>query len=200
MRSAVQNFRIAARETVEETRQALVTTAKREHARVMQSDPRPARFTRTVDGRQNAPEEAVRADGRIVYDYGRLAEVVQFAMETLFDLSPVLSGEYRSAHRLFVDGVEVRNLAGWNGEGDVVISNSVPYSRKIEIGKMVMRVPGTDQVYQQAQAIVQRRFHNVASVQFTYQAIVGGAHIGGREGNQSNLRYPALIIWSRSRG
>lgn len=200
MRSAVQNFRIAARETIEETRQELIATAKREHQRVMRSDPRPARFTRTVDGRQNAPEEAVRADGRIVYDYGRLAEVVQFAMEALFDLSPVLSGEYRSAHRLFVGGAEVRNLEGWNGEGDVVISNSVPYARKIELGKMTMRVPGSDQVYQQAQAIVQRRYHNVASVHFTYQGIIAGTHMAGRDGNVSDIRYPALIIWSRSNG
>lgn len=200
MRSAVQNFRIAAQETVEETRQALIATAKREHARIMGRDPRPKRFTRTVDGRVGADEEAVKANGRIVYDYGRMAEVVQFAMETLFDLSPVLSGEYRNSHRMFVDGVEVRNLAGWNGEGDVIISNSVPYARKIELGKMTMRVSGSDQVYQQAQAIVQRRYHNIASVHFTYQGIVGGAHLASREGNRSDLRYPALIIWSRSNG
>lgn len=198
MRNAVQQFRVAARETVEETRQALIATAKREHARVMNDNPRPARFTRTVDGQRGAREEAVRVDGRIVYDYGRLAEVVQFAMETLFDLSPVLSGEYRSAHTLFVDGVQSANLAEWDGEGEVVIVNPVPYARKIEVGKMTMRVPGSDHVYEQAEWLVHRRFGNVAHVVFTYQGVVGGAAVGARQGgNQSGNRYPALRIWSR---
>ena len=62
------------------------------------------RFTRNVDGREGASEESVRPDGVITYIYPRLDAVVQFAMEVLFDLSPVLSGEYRNSHTLFVDG------------------------------------------------------------------------------------------------
>jgi phosphoglycerate dehydrogenase-like enzyme len=50
----------------------LVATAKRRHAEVMAADPRPLNFLRHVDGVANAPEEAVRSDGIIVYDYNRL--------------------------------------------------------------------------------------------------------------------------------
>lgn len=197
MRNTVQNFRIAARETVEETRQALIATAKREHSRIMQADPRPARFTRTVDGRRGAKEEAVRADGRIVYDYGRLAEVVQAAMDLLFELSPVLSGEYRMGHTLFVNGIEARNLADWDGEGEVIISNPLPYARKIELGKMKMRVPGTDHVYEQAEWLMLQRFGNQARIKFTYRGLSGGSVLTGKAHGESQYRYPALNIEAR---
>lgn len=191
-------FVVAAQATREETQKALVTLAKREHTKVMQEDPRPTRFTRTVDGVRGAREEQVRADGTIIYVYPRLDEVVQAALDTLFDLSPVLSGAYRINHRLFVDGVEARNLAGWGGQGDIIISNSMPYSRKIELGKMTMRVPGTDHVYEQAEFALQQRFGNQARIFFTYRGLMGGSVLTSKQGgNKSEYRYPALEIRER---
>ncbi|HEV7417864.1 MAG TPA: hypothetical protein VGN98_17045 [Tianweitania sediminis] len=141
--------------------------------------------------------EAVKADGRIVYDYGRLAEVVQAAMELLFELSPVLSGEYRMRHTLFVNGVEARNLGDWEGEGEIIISNLLPYSRKIELGKMTMRVPGTDHVYEQAEYLLRQRFGNQARIKFTYRGLAGGSVLSGKAHGQSEYRYPALNIEAR---
>lgn len=219
-RNAVQIFRVATKGTADQVRRTLIATAKREHARVMSTEPRPTRFTREVDGVAGATEEQVKPGGVIRYRYPRLEEVVRFAFETLFDLSPVLSGEYRNAHTMFVNGGAARNLAEWDGTGEIVITNPLPYSRKIEIGNMKMRVPGTDRVYQQAAQKVKRRFGNQASVEFTFRGIVGGAMPDplkdapllkrprnargqftatgtARAYNNRNLRFPALIIRAR---
>lgn len=202
-RNSVQIFRIAAKSAADEVRKSLIATAKREHARIMTTEPRPTRFTREVDGVMGAREEQVRQGGIIRYRYPRLEQVVQFAMETLFDLSPVLSGDYRNAHVLFVNGTPATNLQSWDGTGEVVITNSLPYARKIEVGKMRMRVPGSERVYQQAAEIVKRRFANQASVKFTYRGIVGNVMAdamplrSGRSRANRNLRFPALVITSR---
>lgn len=188
----------AALETREETQAALVALAKREHRKVMQDDPRPTRFVRTVDGVRGAREEQVRPDGTIIYVYPRLDEVVQAAMDLLFELSPVLSGAYRMGHTLFVDGVEARNLGGWSGQGQILISNVLPYSRKIELGKMTMRVPGSDHVYEQAEFALRQRFGNQARIIFTFRGLMGGSVLTTRAGgNKSEYRYPALEISER---
>lgn len=219
-RNAVQIFRIAAKGTADEVRKSLIATAKREHARIMTTEPRPTRFTREVDGVMGAREEQVKQGGIIRYRYPRIEQVLQFAMETLFDLSPVLSGDYRNGHSLFVNGASATNLQNWDGTGEVVITNPLPYARKIEVGKMKMRVPGSDRVYQQAVQIVRRRFANQASISFTFRGIVAGsmpnplddapllkrprsargrfAKTGSsRAYNNRNLRFPALVITSR---
>lgn len=188
----------AALTTREETQAALVVLAKREHAKVMRDDPRPSRFVRTVDGVRGAREEQVRPDGTIIYVYPRLDEVVRAAMDLLFELSPVLSGAYRMGHTLFVDGVEARNLEGWSGEGQILISNVLPYSRKIELGKMTMRVPGSDHVYEQAEFALRQRFGNQARIVFTFRGLMGGSVLTARAGgNKGEYRYPALEISER---
>ncbi|WP_158673473.1 hypothetical protein [Bosea sp. FBZP-16] len=160
-----------------QTHQQLVALAKSEHGKVMQASPIPSSFRRFVDGREGAPEEAVKRFGVIEYHYQRLGEVVQVAMDTLFDLSPVLSGEYRRSHTLFVGGVAVRNLKGWQPQSgdEIYIANPLPYARKIELGKMKMRVPGSERVYAQAEQILRRRFGNLAAIKFTFIPIAGGA-------------------------
>ncbi|MGN6773496.1 MAG: hypothetical protein ACTHJQ_27160 [Rhizobiaceae bacterium] len=170
-------FRVAAQQTVAETRKLLIRTAKAKNAEVMSRDPRPATFTRYVDGKEGVPEEAVEPTGTIIYRYPRFELVVQYAMEMLFDLSPVLSGDYRNGHTLFLDGTPVSDLKTWRPGDEISISNPLPYSRKIEVGKMKMRVPGTDRVYQQARRKVMSRYGNMASVTFTYRALIGGEQI-----------------------
>jgi hypothetical protein len=191
------SFAVARQATAEATQRALVRTAKRLHGEVMRTDPRPARFTRTVDGRSGAAEESVKPDGVITYTYPRLDAVVQYAMEVLFDMSPVLSGLYRRSHTLFVAGVAVPDLKTWDGESEIVISNTVPYARKIELGIMKMRVPGSSRVYDMAEREVRARFGNVAQIFYTYRGIIGGGVASGRAGNKSDLRYPALVIRER---
>lgn len=181
LQSTATFFNIAIQETAEATHQAIVDTAKREHGKILDANGRRLPFTRFVDGVKGAPEEAVKSRGVIQYDYHRLEEVVAFAMQTLFDFSPVLLDVYRRSHILLVDGVEARNLENWQPGQEVVITNTVPYTRKIEQGRMKMRVPGTDHVYERASIAVNRRYGNVAQTKFTYRSailpyVAGGAN------------------------
>lgn len=191
------SFDVARRATAEATQRAIVRTAKRLHGEVMRTDPRPVRFTRIVDGQMGAREESVRPDGVITYIYPRLDAVVQYAMEVLFDLSPVLSGQYRKSHTIFAGGAAVPDLKNWRPDDEIVITNPIPYARKIELGIMKMRVPGSAKVYSQAAKKVRARFGNVAKIGFTYRGIVGGAVSSTRAGNKPDLRYPALVITER---
>lgn len=216
-----EQFRIAMQGSLEQVHKSLVDTAKREHARVMTTDPRPTSFRRFVDGSEGRIEEQVKPAGVIVYQYPRIEEVVQFALETLFDLSPVLTGAYRSAHVVFIENSPTANLKDWKSGQEITITNPLPYARKIEVGNMTMRVPGTSRVYQQAKQLVQRRWGNVARIQFTYRAIIGGmvaiqerASAKGRTSgraatgdferqlapslhNRADLRFPCLVISER---
>ena len=191
---------IAAQADLAATHRILVETAKREHAKIMRQDPRPSSFSRFVDGAKGAPEEAVKPNGVIVYEYNRLGEVVQFTLDTLFDRSPVDSGAYRKSHMLFVDGHPVRNLANWREGQEVVILNTVPYARKIEQGRMKMRVSGTSRVYQTAARIVRRRYGNLASIYFTYRSALGLNYVampgGDRAGHdrETATRVPAIVL------
>ena len=194
IQSGSLSFSVATQKTLEETQRILVKVAKREHGKVMATAPRPVSFDRFVDGRKGAPEEAVKPTGTILYTYPRLEVVAQFAMETLFDLSPVRSGKYRLSHTLFLNGSAVPNLRDFKSGDEATISNPVPYSRKIEVGKMKMRVPGTSMIYSKAAKIVRARYGNIAKIGFTYRGLMGGAIISGRAGNKSDLRYPVLTI------
>jgi hypothetical protein len=69
---------------------------------------------------------------------------------------------------------------------EVVISNPVPYARKIEIGKtrsgrpFVIQVP--PRIYERAAMALRSKYRNVASIRFTYMASAGHA------------RWPAIVI------
>ena len=186
-----QQFRIARQRTAEATHRLVVRTAKAEHQRIMQTAPRPLTFRRYVDGAIGAPEEAVRANGVILYEYPRLDIVAAFALETLRQRSPVASGLYRDSHTLFLNGAAVADLEAWVPGADVAISNPVPYARKIELGVMTMRVPG--HVYETTAQIVRARFGNVATVRFTYRTLAGAA-VGKSRTENAQLRFPALAI------
>lgn len=199
LQTVSRQFTIAADKVVGDIRAAHVALAKREHNKVMRTDPRPVVFTRIVDGHVGAAEDTVSKGGIIVYRYPRLSEVVAFAMQALFDASPVDSGEYRSSHTLFVNGAPASNLSNWRPGDEIVIANPLPYSRKIERGAMTMRVAGTDHVYDRVERKVARRFHNVASVDYTYRSIYAGAvmpYLHGertREGRKRLKKQPARL-------
>ena len=207
MQSLSVQFDVAIQATRAATQAAIVAAAKAANAEIMAREPRPSIVVRHVDGREGAPEEAVKPDGVIVYDYSRIDQIVAFAMKTLFDRSPVKTGNYRDNHTLMHNGeivdagrfagftIRGDTLAGWKPGDDVMIVNFVDYARVIEVGAMKMRVPGTDHVYQQAQQIVAAA-HPEASVTFTYRNIEGG-RVSASRGHKGGNRYPALVIRER---
>jgi hypothetical protein len=112
---------------------------------------------------------------RIIFRYGVMQDVVDFAFATLRDRSPVGSagdkhpGLYRDSHKVFLNGHVVEDVSGWRPGDQINISNPVPYARKIEAGRGKMTVPG--HVYEDAALIVAGRFGNKAAVRFTFMPV-----------------------------
>jgi hypothetical protein len=172
------------------TQAQIVTEAKRLHAEVMRTPPKPTGFRRHVDGVE-APEEAVRLGGVIVYDYNRMDVVKKLALEILKEFSPHLSGEYRSGHRVVMDTpTEVR------------ITNTVPYSRVVEIGKRgstVIRFKnGGAHVYERAYKRLKNNpsVGNSVTLQFAFTDSAGASAIGATKSQRRSAQWPTLIITS----
>lgn len=194
-------FALARKNSLAQLNGRIVTIAKQANAAIMNLEPRPAGFVRTVDGIAGAQEEAVKPNGLIVYDYQRLDLVVAFALDTLRMLSPKKSGAYVEAHTVFINGRAAQPPYVISARDDVAISNPEPYARKIEIGRMQMRIPGTDHVYQQAQQVVARAWANLVNVEFTWRSLslkTGSPLIvskkKGRTGEHALQSQPALVF------
>lgn len=191
------------------TQQQVAAKAVEMNRAVMVKEPRPLGVKRYVDGVEGAPETAVRAGGVIVYDYNRLDLVAEVALDTLRQLSPVKEGNYVRGHVIMLNEqiVELAQLRGAYKDGDTItISNTEPYTRKIERGGKGFRTKG--HVYEKAERILVRRFGNQASIYFTYRKAPAGAiHDWARSTGMSStghasanhraewlIRQPTLVI------
>jgi len=124
----------------------------------------------TVDGRRNVALADVKPQGgQIEVEWSApIAEALLWIAKTLDERSPVVSGDYQRGHRLFADGVEIDVLGAIPEAREFVFFNSVPYSRKIEIGKtrsgrdFVMQVP--PRIYERTAHDAAARFGNIAAI------------------------------------
>ncbi|MDB5415104.1 MAG: hypothetical protein JWR10_3439 [Rubritepida sp.] len=96
----------------------------------------PPHFTTAVDGREGVAEEAVRLDGgHIRYEFGSLANAVQFALDYLRERSPVLTGDYRASWMVLVNGSPWRQaVSEIPGDAEAVVVNDRPFARLLEVG------------------------------------------------------------------
>lgn len=170
------------------TAQQIALTAIDQNAKIMADDPRPLTVERHVDGAEGAPETAVKEGGVIVYDYGRVDVVAEYALDILRQLSPFDEGDYVRSHVVMLNGTNVGStdsanamqavdLRAWKPGDRITISNTMPYTRKIEIGRKGYRAHG--HVYEKAAALVNRRYGNLARVTFIYDKAPRG---GGADG------------------
>ena len=155
---------------------------------------------------------------RVVIRYLYMDDIVQFALQTLRDLSPVGStkdthpGLYRDSHMLFIDGHNAPDAKNWRPGQQIEISNPVPYSRIVELGNGRMRAPL--HVYEQAQPLIAARYGNSVDVKFTFMPVRFGsvqAYAQSRAGEAAKrrkggsekvlrdwlVRQPAIIITAR---
>ncbi|UGY23182.1 hypothetical protein HU675_0035285 [Bradyrhizobium septentrionale] len=154
---------------------------------------------------------------RIVFRYLAMQDIVDFAIETLRERSPVGSvddphpGLYRDSHTVFLNGHVVRDVSAFRRGDQINISNPVPYSRKIEIGRMKMKVE--PKVYQETVLLVAARFGNRAAVKFTFMPVrfgdvaayaafsqqikAGRRHMSDKARQDWLVRQPALEIRAR---
>jgi hypothetical protein len=133
--------------------------------------------TITVDGRRDAPLESVNPDrGRIIAEWRMVEDVLAWIYATLKQRSPVISGAYRRGHKLYADNVEA-NPSRPPLASEYLFLNTVPYARKIEIGKtkagrnFVIQVD--PKIYQRTAQDARAKFGNIAKVSFTYSSAFG---------------------------
>ena len=114
---------------------ALANFARQDVARLQREGRAALSFTVFVDGRENAPLESVRPDGRIVYRFNGLSEAIAFALGFVLARSPRLSGDYRKSWFVLVNGLLWRrDFEDIPTGAEVAIVNTQPYHRKIDMG------------------------------------------------------------------
>lgn len=165
-----------------------IDEARRTNRKIIGRDPR---YTVAVDGRQNATLESVRPDGVIFAEFELFDEVLAWIGDQLERHSPRKSGRYAKSHTIFADGIEIAIGGKIPDAAEYVFINVQPYARKIERGQSSQAPDG---VYQVVATLARRRFGNIAKVGFAYRTAISGQIIGGRVGNKSEQRNPAIVV------
>lgn len=155
-----------------------------------------------VDGSEGARLESVRPDGVIVREYELIADLLIWIGHRLQELSPVGSGRdphpglYRKSHSVLADGVEIELGGKIPPASEYVFVSYVPYARKIEgdLSRVPQSRQAPDGVYEVTAKQARGRFGNVARIDFSYRTVIGGAIIGGRLGDRSENRSPAIVV------
>jgi hypothetical protein len=152
--------------------------AKRIDASIIGHEPK---YTVTVDGRASAPFESVNPDsGSIIIEFEQQAligEVLQWIGKTLMERSPASSGSYRQGHMLLADGQQVAINEKIAPADEYTFINTVPYARKIEIGKthagraFVIQVE--NRIYDRVARDARAKFGKKADIQFGYREMTG---------------------------
>lgn len=134
--------------------------------------------TVTVDGREGARLDSVEPrGGSIIVEYELTNDALIWIAQTLRERSPVISGAFREGWVLLADGVQV--------DGDQIpvadiytFVNTVPYARKIEIGKtktgrdFVIQVP--NRIAERTARDAKARFGNFVSVRSSFISLSAG--------------------------
>jgi len=149
-----------------------------------------------VDGREGAPLTSVKPDGVIRAEFQLVNEALAWIFQQLQQHSPVRTGRYASSHELFADGVGTENPNAAPPAEEYVFLNTQKYARKIEgdKGRPPSSPQAPDGVYQAVATLARRKFGNVAKITFSYRTAIGGDIIGGKAGDRSRLRNPAIIV------
>lgn len=146
----------------------------------------PPSFKRYVDGREGAPESAVRPGGVILYEFSYSAELVVFALAFLEARSPVggmpASGPrlyrkpYRESFYVGIDGRFIppggfRPYALRDDWQEIVIGNVQPYSRKVDVqqvGRRRLRFSVEPGLFQDCARALGQRFGNFITAKRVY--------------------------------
>jgi len=167
--------------------------------------------TTAVNGRVGASEETVKLPGPIVYTFDYGAEVAAYLLEFLQARAPKDSGYYAKGFFFIQHGRRHAWAQSMVPGVEFYISNDRPYSRKIEVGFMNMRVP--PHIFEDARQAAQRRFGNVATFQMAYLDLAGGYVLKGRfrrgvrkharkalradTAAGQRMRYPSILVTPR---
>lgn len=162
-------------------KEILIKAAKDGHGKIMQSQTAragvPPDFIDYANTPGNTDLNSVTLPGPIVFKYKYLREICEVALDELRRASPVDSGEYVRSHTLFIDGAAVEVFPpGYPKFTEVMISNPVPYARKLEVGKtesgraFVIQVE--PHIYERVvDNVLKPRYGNVAKISFGFASL-----------------------------
>lgn len=148
-----------------------------------------------VDGQAGASEDAVKPDGRIVYEFTIATDIIPWIMTQLQKISPHRSGRYANSHEVFADGTQVESQYKLPpGAQEYFVMNFTPYALKIEgatrKGGAVTRPPQSksapEGVYRVVAKLARQKFGKLARIEYNYRSVTGGA--------AGNLRNPAIVV------
>ena len=131
-----------------------------------------------VDGARGASFDAVRPDGTIAIDWNYMREAVARTVGYLRQHGPVISGDWKKAVMVEVDGAMVDPDAPIPATARIAyVGPSVVYARRLEIGRDSKGGPFAVQVpmhfVESAAAQLKRQLRGIADVKFTYASFAG---------------------------
>lgn len=179
----------------------LAAAARAGVAELIRSGQAAPKYTRFVDGTEGASEDQVRPDGTIAYRFSYMGEVVQFALDTIRERSPVGTGRYRDSFMVSVNGRPIKamsvNPEHVPDDAEIFIYNTQPYSRKLDVqvaGGRKLRISVSPGMFDDTARAVNARFGNYirASRRYTLQFPGQKTTKAGRK-----IDYPALEISRR---
>lgn len=138
--------------------------------------------TRTiVDGRRDASEETVKADGQIVYLFDVVSPGARQVLLALKELAPEDTGKFKRGMTILVNGREAPLETAPAG-ATITLVDREPYSRRIEQG---WSLQAPDGVFEVTAKTLRRRLPELTVV-FNYITLSGAAK-----------RTPAIIMASK---
>jgi hypothetical protein len=188
----------------------LVEVAKQGHAKIMREaterDGAVPSWTAFGDVAGRPIEQAKKV---IVFQYYYVRGIILAILRALQDESPVDSGAYRRSHQLYIDGHAVGPNTVIKPGQDVMIANSVPYARRLEVGKTAagrdFLISKPNRIYERVGKMLASRYRNAAKITFGYVTLPGAhavkgrlsSHIGRKKRRQhagTEVQAPALFI------
>lgn len=167
--------------TAAQAKELLLKTARAGHAEIMSEQSARTGSLPTWEAYANTPGnknlDSVKLPGPIVYNYFYQTEVIEYTLERLRANSPARSGKYRDAHQVYIGGSPSSSREFKPGQ-EVIISNTVPYSRRLEVGltqagrPFVVQVP--PRIYQRTADEVRAKYGRTVKVTYTFVSLGGG--------------------------
>lgn len=158
-------------------------------------------YLRAVNGRLNAPANAVRAPGPIVYSFEWLSHAAAFGLAWLVAASPVKTGRYRRSFIVTADGRETKPEA-IEFAREVRVVNVQPYSRKIQVG--AKGFSARRGLFDAAARRVNREFRGLVKTRVVFVRLDSAYRLKAAHGRRrdrsagSELTYPALEMKSET--
>jgi hypothetical protein len=184
---------------LDQINKALAAYARQELAKAIAAGA-PRQYQRFVNGHEGAAEESVVAPGPITYLFVNWGVVIPAALDELKKRSPRRTGRYMNSFVVVVGGrTVVTDYSKIRPDGEVIIFNAYPSTRKIETGN---NGPGARH-FDLARRALNSRFKGAFEVEMKYVDVPGGVAPGApyilkrttkRRSAGTPLTYPTLII------